>query len=597
MLSLFRTCIFSFGLLVCLFQCVNAQPQQPPNWHIFTTGNSGLMDNRIYFLLHDQTTNVHWAASFNGGLSKVIGETITTYTTSNSAIPSDKLRTLTFAPNGILWVGTKDNGIFSFDTTNNVFVDYNPSNSGMPDIECWGMTTDQFGNIWAGAGNSGLVKFDGSNWTLYSTGNSGMPHNWVNYVSEDNQGNIWVATGGGFAKFDGTNWTTYNVGDYGRVVIQTSDGNIWLASTTRLTMISGGTLTDFTTSNSGIPDNDVSALVEDQNGDLWLGTVNGGVARYDGSSFQIYDITNSTLPDNYIETIDIDNLNRPWVGMNSGGLAGFVKDTTQVPELILEFETGMDTCYRNTGFVQVQVSGGTAPYLFMWNSIADSAYFFTDTVTNTNLINALSAATYSVVVQDANGYQVTGSVTVPVMNPPLAAFYTRSKPVEFIDPLVLFDNESAGASSYEWHFGDGATSYEGNPEHSYDTAGVFLVMLVAYGQSGFGCIDTTYGYVEVDPFFTFYVPNAFTPDGDGKNDTWGPAGLNYEVESYELEIFDRWGGLIWRTDNPLKWWDGNYMSSNDRVMQGLYVYQFRLRQFNTFEPKVYKGTVTLYRHN
>ncbi|MFM1874929.1 MAG: hypothetical protein RL266_666 [Bacteroidota bacterium] len=556
-----------------------------------------MLDNRIYFLLHDQANDVHWCASFNGGLSKVVGETITTYHSSNSAIPSDKLRTLTFTPNGLLWVGTKDNGIFSFDTTNGVFTSYNPTNSGMPSNECWGMTTDQFGNIWAAAGNSGLVMFDGTNWTVYNTANSGMPNNWVNYVSEDNQGNIWVATGGGFAKFDGANWTTYNVGDYGRVVIQTTDGSIWLASTTRLTRVNGMALTDFTTGNSGIPDNDVSALVEDQSGDLWLGTVYGGVARYDGASFEVFDNTNSTLPDNYIETIDIDNYNRPWVGMNSGGLAGFVLDTTDGPDIQLTFSVGTDTCFRNTGFAQVQAVGGTAPYTFMWNAIADSSQFYTDESTNTNTISGLSAGNYSVVVQDANGFQVTGTVTVPSISPPTAAFLTRSKPVEFVDPNVQFVNESVGASSFEWHFGDGDISYSENPLHAYDTSGVYLVMLIAYGQPGFGCVDTTYGYVEVDPFFTFYVPNAFTPDADGINDTWGPVGLNFEYESYELEIFDRWGGLMWRTDNPLKWWDGRHMNSNERVKQGLYVYQFRLKKFNTFEPKILKGTVTLYRHN
>jgi gliding motility-associated-like protein len=74
-------------------------------------------------------------------------------------------------------------------------------------------------------------------------------------------------------------------------------------------------------------------------------------------------------------------------------------------------------------------------------------------------------------------------------------------------------------------------------------------------------------------------------------------GLNFEYESFELEIFDRWGGLIWQTDNLFKGWDGTHMKSGNRVKQGMYVYQFRLRQFDTFEPKVFKGTVTLYRHN
>ena len=186
-------------------------------------------------------------------------------------------------------------------------------------------------------------------------------------------------------------------------------------------------------------------------------------------------------------------------------------------------------------------------------------------------------------------------IDVVIYGEPYADFLTRSKPVEFIDPDVQFVNESVGAISYEWHFGDGTTSYEEDPFHQYDTSGVYLVMLIA--DAGNGCIDTTFNYVEVDPYVTLYIPNAFTPDGDGLNDTYGAIGLNFEYLSFEFEIFDRWGGLMWRTDNPFHWWDGTHMNSGERVKQGVYVWQISYRHFNTFEPKVLNGTVTLYRHN
>lgn len=189
------------------------------------------------------------------------------------------------------------------------------------------------------------------------------------------------------------------------------------------------------------------------------------------------------------------------------------------------------------------------------------------------------------------------NIDVTILGQPIADFFTRSNPTELIDPSVQLINQSSGASSFEWHLGDGEISFEENPLHNYDTAGVYLVMLVAYGAESDMCNDTAYGYVEVDPLFTFYVPNAFTPDSDGDNDTWGALGLNFEYESFELEVYDRWGGLIWETDNPFKWWDGTHRSSGERVKQGLYVYQFRLKRYDTFEPKTIKGTVTVYRHN
>ena len=112
-----------------------------------------------------------------------------------------------------------------------------------------------------------------------------------------------------------------------------------------------------------------------------------------------------------------------------------------------------------------------------------------------------------------------------------------------------------------------------------------------------GCGDTAFHSLTIDQKVDPKFPNVFTPDGDGLNDTWGPMGQSFEYESYNAKVFDRWGKLIWQTDNPYKYWDGNFMGSGEEVKQGMYVYTFELKKFNTFEPKIITGTVTLYRHN
>lgn len=278
------------------------------------------------------------------------------------------------------------------------------------------------------------------------------------------------------------------------------------------------------------------------------------------------------------------------------------KDTTvSVVEplpLILDVTSGPDTCFYKNGAVRAEIQGGIGPYSHDWDNIGgDSANVTVDEVDFTwSLISNLSQGEYGVLVTDANGCTIEGSAEVSVINPPNASFLSRSKPQEFTDPEVVFDNESSAALTYEWHFGDGMISYEENPIHSYDTAGVFLVMLVAYNDPQYGCADTTFEYMEVEPMFTFYIPSGFTPDEDGLNDTWGPVGQNFEYESYNVQVYDRWGKLIWQTDNPNKFWDGTNMNSTKDVKQGMYVYVFTLKKFNTFEPKIIKGTVTLYRH-
>jgi len=199
-------------------------------------------------------------------------------------------------------------------------------------------------------------------------------------------------------------------------------------------------------------------------------------------------------------------------------------------------------------------------------------------------------------VTDAGGCTATGSTTVGAIPSPVAAFTTRSKPEEFINPFVQFENLSTGSETYEWHFGEGSLSYAEDPVHEYELPGSYLVMLIAYNDPLYGCADTTFGYVEVDPMFTFYVPNAFTPDEDGINDTWGPKGDNFEYESYNAQVYDRWGGLVWQTDNYAVQWDGRNYKTLKPVKQGMYVYQFILKKFNTFEPRQITGTVTIYKH-
>ncbi|MCF8464112.1 MAG: gliding motility-associated C-terminal domain-containing protein [Flavobacteriales bacterium] len=278
-----------------------------------------------------------------------------------------------------------------------------------------------------------------------------------------------------------------------------------------------------------------------------------------------------------------------------------VSDTTlsvlEPLPLILDLSSGADTCLLKNGAVLAEMRGGTTPYSYRWNNLGgDSANYFVDHINKFSVISNLSHGDYSVLVTDSNGCEIDGAISVSLIPPPIAGLTSRSKPEEFVNPDVQFENLSTASLTYEWHFGDGEVSYEEHPWHTYDTSGVFLVMLVSHNDPQYGCSDTAFFYMEVDPFFTFYIPSGFTPDADGLNDTWGPVGQSFEIESYNVKIFDRWGGLVWQTDNPDKQWDGLDQGSLKEVKQGMYVYVFTMKKFNTFEPKTISGTVTLYRH-
>ena len=299
-------------------------------------------------------------------------------------------------------------------------------------------------------------------------------------------------------------------------------------------------------------------------------------------------------------TTTIQNLNAGPYMVTVTDALGCVSDTTvtivQPLPINVNLIAGDDTCLYGNGALQAVMLGGTAPFVYVWSAIRDSSSISSTLIPPAGWNRGLSPGEYSVIVTDAGGCIVVDTATVGVVPPPVASFSTRSKPEEFNDPAVLFNNESESAYSYEWHFGDDQVGNEEDPVHDYDSSGVYLVMLIAYNEPRYGCTDTTFRYVEVDPLFTFYIPNSFTPDSDDLNDTWGPKGTNYEYESYNVQVYDRWGKMVWQTDNPNNYWDGIDQSSLEPVKQGTYIYQFILKQFNTFEPKQITGSITLYRN-
>ena len=194
----------------------------------------------------------------------------------------------------------------------------------------------------------GLAKFDGTNWTVYNTSNSGLPDNHVSSLAIDGSGNKWIGTWDGLAKFDGTNWTVYN------------------------------------TSNSGLPDNWVSSLAIDGSGNKWIGTGGwrfdyswgGGLAKFDGSNWTVYDTSNSGLPTNTVLSLTIDGSGNKWIG-TTGGLAVF-NEGGVVPveltsftviangkEVTLNWSTATEL--NNQGF-EVQRKFGRKRFCYCWFS-------------------------------------------------------------------------------------------------------------------------------------------------------------------------------------------------------------------------------------
>ncbi len=173
--------------------------------------------------------------------------------------------------------------------------------------------------------------------------------------------------------------------------------------------------------------------------------------------------------------------------------------------------------------------------------------------------------TLGLTVFDNNGcFGVAPPVNIDVYPNPVADFnHAPLKPIINQDQYVTFTDASYGDSivSWNWYFMNTAqyTSIEQNPTFQYTEPGTYPVVLVV--KSSNGCSDTLIRPLVVGEDFGIYVPNTFTPNGDGLNDIFQPKGFG--VTKYELNIFDRWGGKVFSTTEFEKGWDGTMQSSKD----------------------------------
>ncbi|MEO7088084.1 MAG: PKD domain-containing protein, partial [Bacteroidia bacterium] len=170
---------------------------------------------------------------------------------------------------------------------------------------------------------------------------------------------------------------------------------------------------------------------------------------------------------------------------------------------------------------------------------------------------------------------LTHSRMITVYPVPEAAFTMNPQPTTIVNPTINFVDQSTGASSWHWNFGDGDTltwASDNHPTHTYGDTGTFNVEEIVINQ--FGCSDTVTHPIIIEPTFTFYAPNAFTPNGDGVNDYFYGTGIG--IKTYEMWIFDRWGNLIFYTNDLNNKWNGVVMGGTRMAQIDVYVWKVKL---------------------
>jgi gliding motility-associated-like protein len=217
--------------------------------------------------------------------------------------------------------------------------------------------------------------------------------------------------------------------------------------------------------------------------------------------------------------------------------------------------------------VQLQLSGGLAPYQITWSRGVPSS--------DGRVLVTRESGVFDLEVRDALGLLEKRSFTIiPRLTGPLEFTYLFDSQVEFQGNLVGYAVNFSPQATWpfiviSWDFGDGTSTPMPSPIHRYATKGTYLVTLTVLDAAG--CLLKTSREMQVLDYY-LEIPNVFTPNGDELNDTFFPK-FRF-IRNLELQVMNLWGELIYRSlgqDDP--GWDG--LVSGEKAPEGVYVYKLR----------------------
>ena len=257
-----------------------------------------------------------------------------------------------------------------------------------------------------------------------------------------------------------------------------------------------------------------------------------------------------------------------------------------------------DTICRANGPMQIGVS--PVPGLtYTWSP--------SDNLSDPNVANPVytpvapgnSAKTFRYILTASNGECEARDTTFITVDPgPKAKFTFSPDPVKDVDPTVYFKNTSIArpGTMYYWVFDSLGTSTALNPSFKFpdEVNSKYVVELTAI-DTVTGCIDDHREIIQIQPQMLVFVPSAFTPDGDGLNDLWGPVMTNVDPKNYKLTVYNRWGQIVFTTNDINKKWNGSNMDDSYFVEAGVYIWMIETKNEISLEEVTFKGQVTVVR--
>lgn len=159
---------------------------------------------------------------------------------------------------------------------------------------------------------------------------------------------------------------------------------------------------------------------------------------------------------------------------------------------------------------------------------------------------------------------------ITVSRPPIAdfKFVDSSNITNFDNTVRFYDQSQFNPEFWYWDFNGYDQSLDQNPVFSFPDTGLQVISLVVRNREQ--CRDSVSKVLDVVPQITFYLPNAFSPNGDGNNDEFKGVGYLVGMRQYKMEIWDRWGSLIFESDSPEVGWNGRHNNNGKLLQNGTY---------------------------
>ena len=263
------------------------------------------------------------------------------------------------------------------------------------------------------------------------------------------------------------------------------------------------------------------------------------------------------------------------IGTDAIGCVDSISTTVSVnplPLAAINQISGATICRGDSAIILVDMSGNPP-----WNLSYAVNGVFQEKISTTNnpaLIFANVQGDYMIPnVTDVNGCSSigVGSFMLNILNRPIASFDFYPQPANILSPEITFLNNSIFADFWYWEYGDGYSNIvDYNSAHTYFEQGTYQVSLVVMNGV---CSDTIQHTLTIDPVYTLYVPDVFTPNNDGLNDIFYPKGKG--ISEFEMYIYNRWGDEIFFSNDIKEGWSGK-INNEDQFIVGYYSYTIKI---------------------